>query len=182
MVHATIVAHLDSQFSRDIASRIKDGLQSQEVIVNLVDVYNIDIGELINSDVIVFGCPTTMGSPSARFKEFMERTDQHLYNQQFKNKMAAGFTYGDTMSGDKFATIQALCNFAGQHSMIWISQGDILENEGVNSTIHLNPNCSYLGNISEINMNTMNTIVPIEFTETAYYFGRRIGATVNRWV
>jgi NAD(P)H dehydrogenase (quinone) len=189
MPHVTIVAHLNSQFARDIAARIREGLNSQNVIVNLVETQNLEMAALVETDAIVFGCPTIMGSPSARFKTFMESTQPQLYNQTFRNKMAAGFTFGDPMSGDKSATIQALSNFAAQHSMIWVPQGDIAQNEGVNSNLQINPTNSYLGNISEIQMNNNdiyinNNImnVPLEFSETAYYFGVRIGHTVNRWI
>jgi len=182
MPRVTILADLNSQFSRYIAYRIRDGLNFQGIIVNLVEIQNLEIALLFETDAIIFGCPTIMGAPSARFKTFMESTQPQLYNQTLKNKMSAGFTFGEPMSGDKSATIQALSNFAAQHSMIWVPQGDIAENEGANSNIQINPTQSYLGNISEIqgiNNNQIN--VPIEFSETAYYFGIRIGHVVNRW-
>lgn len=183
MPHVTILAHLNSQFSRDIAFRIRDGLNSQGVIVNLLEIQNLEIAVLFETDAIIFGCPTIMGAPSARFKTFMESTHAQVYNQTFRNKIAAGFTFGEAMSGDKFATIQILSNFASQHSMIWVPQGDIARNEGVNSNGAINTTNSYLGNISDFPMlnNNYQFNLPIEFIETAYYFGVRVAQVVNSW-
>jgi multimeric flavodoxin WrbA len=180
MVRVTIVADIDSQAARDIVSRIRDGIVSQNIIVTIMTIYDIQPNILNRSDCIVFGCPTLMSGPSAAFKRFMEQTMPQFYNQNYKNKLSAGFTYGTSMSGDKFTTIQSLCNFASQNSMIWIPQGNIAENEGINSNGVINSQNSYLGNISEIYINNNNTTN--NFNETAYYFGRRIGTTVNRWI
>ena len=176
MAHIIIVAHLDSQHSRQLAHRIREGVESTGNLCTIVDVDKMNYDILLGSNAIIFGCPTIMGSASAAFKAFMEDTYDKFNEQVFKNKFAAGFTYGAAVSGDKFHTLQELCNFASQHSMHWISQGNIRENEAVNANVPINSLNSYLGNMSQY----INGIYGQEFMETAYYFGRRVGATVYR--
>jgi NAD(P)H dehydrogenase (quinone) len=178
MPNVTIVGDLNSQVARDIAHRIRGGLEFQGILVNLVNFEDLEVNVLVHSDGIIFGCPTIMSSPSAKFKAFMELTHQQIYNQSFKNKIAAGFTFGDALSGDMNSTIQTLSNFAAHHSMIWVPQGDIAQNEAKNSNLDVNPTHSFLGNITQV---SNNYNIPIEFSETSYYFGLRIGQIVNQW-
>lgn len=178
MPQVTIVGDLNSQVARDIAHRIRGGLEFQGILVNLVNLDDLELNVLVNSDAIIFGCPTIMSSPSAKFKAFMEATHQQMYNQSFKNKIAAGFTFGEALSGDMSSTIQTLSNFAAHHSMIWVPQGDIAQNEGINSIVEINPTYSFLGNMTLVS-NPHN--IPIEFSQTSYYFGLRIGQIVNQW-
>jgi len=175
MAHIIIVAHIDSQHSRQLAHRIREGVELTGNLCTIVDVDKMNYDILRSSNAIIFGCPTIMGSASAAFKAFMEDAYDMFNNQVFKNKFAAGFTYGSHYSGDKFNTIQELCNFAAMHSMPWISQGNIRENEAINANVPINSLNSYLGNMSQ----HINGIYGQEFMETAYYFGRRIGNTVN---
>jgi NAD(P)H dehydrogenase (quinone) len=186
MPRVSIVSDLPTERSREIASRIKDGIRSlYDIEIIEMNIYNVDINTLINSSAIIFGCPTSMGAPSALFKGFMEETRGEFYNQTFKNKLAAGFTFGDANSGDKHSTLQTLCSFASQHSMLWISQGHLAENEGAAANAMINENRSYLGNITEIPLNNQghaNNEPHINNLQTAYYFGKRIGDIVNTWV
>jgi len=177
MAHITIVAHIDSVNSRQLTHRMREGVNSTGALLTIMDADKVNYDALNRSNAIIFGCPTNMGGPSATFKAFMEETFTAFYQQVFKNKLAAGFTYGAPYSGDKFHTIQALSNFAAMHSMHWISQGDIRENEAANVNMKINPLNSHLGNMSE----SVNDAYGQEFMETAYYFGRRVGNVVNRF-
>lgn len=47
-----------------------------------------------NYSAIIFGTPTLMGSPSAKFKEFMEMTSGVFFKKLWKNKIAGAFTVG----------------------------------------------------------------------------------------
>src|SRR5260370_23785484 len=78
------------------------------------------------SDAIIFGCPTYMGSGSARMKAFMEDSlHPQFLERRWQDKLAAGFTNSAGMSGDKLCTLQQLAGFAAQHGMIWISLGQL---------------------------------------------------------
>ena len=79
---------------------------------------------LDNSDCIVFGCPTYMGNVSSALKFFMEETGSRWFNQDWKDKIAGGFTSASHTSGDKLNVLTSITIFATQHSMIWVGSGD----------------------------------------------------------
>jgi len=78
-------------------------------------------------DAIIFGSPTYMGSASAPFKKFMDATSNLWFKQEWKDKIAAGFTNSGSMAGDKFNTLVQLFTFAAQHNMIWVTLGVLNE-------------------------------------------------------
>ncbi len=86
-------------------------------------------------DAMIFGSPTYMGSVTAAFKEFMEESSKPWFTQDWKDKLAAGFTNSLSLSGDKLNTLVQLFIFASQHSMNWISLGHLNQSgkEGVPS-------------------------------------------------
>ncbi|HFL2715801.1 TPA: flavodoxin family protein [Legionella pneumophila] len=90
-----------------------------------VDSLSNDLSELDNSDAIIFGSPTYMGSVAAPFKHFMDSTSKIWFSQSWKNKVAAGFTNGQSLSGDKLNTLIQMIVFATQHSMIWVGQSEM---------------------------------------------------------
>ena len=82
-----------------------------------------DIEQFNDSDAIIFGSPTYMGSVSAKFKEFMDASSQIWMKQGWKDKIAAGFTNSHSLSGDKLNTLMQIGIYAMQHSMIWVGLG-----------------------------------------------------------
>ena len=81
---------------------------------------------LDDSDGIVFGCATYMGSGSALFKTFLEAAFRPSWlEQRWKDKVAAGFTNSASQSGDKLSTLFQLNIFAMQMGMIWVGVGDL---------------------------------------------------------
>lgn len=95
--------------------------------VDLLDVEQLDVerwAALDAADAIIFGAPTYMGSPSAVFKAFAERTsEQWGDNLRWKDKLAAGFTNSQNITGDKDNTLHAMAVLAAQHGMVWVSLG-----------------------------------------------------------
>ena len=73
-----------------------------------------------NYTAIIFGTPTLMGSPSAKFKEFMEGTSGLFIPKLWKNKIAGAFTVGGSRSGSKVNTLTDLAVFAAQQGMVWV--------------------------------------------------------------
>ena len=53
----------------------------------------------------------------------MEASSKVWFTRAGKDKLAAGFTVSGAYSGDKLSTLQQFMLFAGQHSMLWASQG-----------------------------------------------------------
>ena len=119
-----------------VAKKIVEGIKSVSSVeagIFKVDdlLANNKIEDLNSFDGIIFGSPTYMGSVSAKFKEFMDSCGKVWFGQQWKDKFAGGFTNSGSLNGDKGNTMNTLCAFAMQNSMIWISQG-IFPNETLN--------------------------------------------------
>jgi NAD(P)H dehydrogenase (quinone) len=73
------------------------------------------------ADAIIFGAPTYMGSPSAVFKQFAEATSKIWgADHGWRDKIAAGFTNSQAMSGDKLNSLIDMTVLAAQHGMIWV--------------------------------------------------------------
>jgi NAD(P)H dehydrogenase (quinone) len=60
-----------------------------------------------------------MGGVSAVFKAFAEQSLRPwLDNLRWRDKVAAGFTHSQAMSGDKLHTLQYFTILAAQHGML----------------------------------------------------------------
>jgi NAD(P)H dehydrogenase (quinone) len=105
------------------------------------------------ADVIVFGCPTYMGSASAAMKAFMEESLRPQWTERrWRDKLAAGFTNSAGMSGDKLVTLQQLAGFAAQHGMVWVSLGQLPGwQDSHGSPQDLNRLASFLGLMTQSN-------------------------------
>ncbi len=75
------------------------------------------------SDAIIYGSPTYMGGPAWQFKKFADASSKPWFTQQWKNKVAAGFTNSASVNGDKGSTISYFITLAMQHSQIWVGTG-----------------------------------------------------------
>jgi len=140
--------------------------------------------ELDEATAIVFGCPTYMGSGSAAFKAFMEETFYTQWrNQQWKDKLAAGFTNSAGMSGDKLLTLQQLVVFAAQHGMIWVTLGEFpgwTSSRG--SAEDVNRLASFLGLMAQSNSDQGPDLAPpASDRTTTERFGRRVSQIAHRW-
>lgn len=168
-----IVYDGDCDLISRVALRIKTGIEREIIPCYLMPIDDIDIARLTIARCIVFGCRSGFsGGVTHKMARFMERTQGEYENQIWKNKFAGGFTVNTgTNSKD---VIEELCNFSAKHSMIWISQGHLAENEGNraiqnNHNARINSNKSYLGCIASIDQSDL----------TPDYFGRRIGKQVH---
>jgi NAD(P)H dehydrogenase (quinone) len=143
-----------------------------------------DWAALDAADAIIFGCPTYMGSGSARMKAFMEESlHPQFLERRWQDKLAAGFTNSAGMSGDKLCTLQQLAGFAAQHGMIWISLG---QQPGWQSSSGspADPNrlASFLGLMAQSNSDQGPDQAPPESDRhTGELLGRRVALTAHRW-
>ncbi|HLO41482.1 MAG TPA: flavodoxin family protein [Phycisphaerales bacterium] len=137
---------------------------------------------LEEADGIIFGSPTYMGSISAEFKKFMERTSPLWFGQKWKDKLAGGFVNSGNPSGDKLNALMDLVVFAGQHQMLWVSQGvwpSIYTGDGKD----LNRLGSWLGVMTwSQNNEPADKTPPAGDHATAEAFGLRFAHAVERWV
>ena len=102
---------------------------AQEIGANLVEIDpNGDISEqdwqtLDQSDAIVFGAPTYMGTAPWQFKKFADATSKKWFTRAWQDKIFGGFTNSASLNGDKQVTLIQLQTLASQHGGIWVSLG-----------------------------------------------------------
>jgi Multimeric flavodoxin WrbA len=137
MAKVSIIYFSGAGHTAKLAESVSKGSTSVDgVTTNLIEIKGEDIvngryvnesviGQLDNSDAIIFGAPTYMSGPAAQFKAFADATVGSWFSQKWKDKLAAGFTISGAPSGDKLVTLQFFQAFAMSHSMIWVSLGEL---------------------------------------------------------
>ncbi|WP_461534912.1 flavodoxin family protein [Spongorhabdus nitratireducens] len=137
---------------------------------------------LNTADGIIFGSPTYLGNVSARFKAFMDATSGIWFGQQWKDKVAAGFTNSQSLAGDKLATLLSLTVFAAQHGMIWIGQSAM---NGSANGDHGNPEVinrtgTMLGAVAQSDDAPAEITPPAGDLKTAEMLGQRVAGIALR--
>jgi multimeric flavodoxin WrbA len=130
--------------------------------------------QLAAAQAVVFGSPTYMGSVSWQFKKFADASSKPWFSQQWKNKLAAGFTNSATMNGDKLSTLHYLFTLSQQHGMLWAGTGMMPSNSKAATRNDLN----YVGSSSGLMTTTPSDAGTDEMVAgditTAKAFGQRI--------
>jgi multimeric flavodoxin WrbA len=138
--------------------------------------------DLAGADAIIFGAPTYMGSLSAPFKDFMDKSSKVWFTQGWKDKLAAGFTNSASMSGDKLNSLVQLMVFSNQQSMVWVSLGLMPgNNSSKGSPDDLNRVGSYSGAMSQSNADQGADAMLESDLKTAEALGRRVAEAALRW-
>ena len=136
---------------------------------------------LAAADAIVFGSPTYMGSVSWQFKKFADASSKQWFTQQWKNKLAAGFTNSATMNGDKLSTLHYLFTLSMQHGMVWVGTGLMPSNAKAAQRNDVN----YVGSFSGAMAQSPSDAGPDEMLpgdlETARLFGARVAEVAGRF-
>jgi multimeric flavodoxin WrbA len=127
-IKVAVVYHSGYGHTARQAEAVERGAASVEGVETLlisVDTFNERWADLEQSDAIVFGAPTYMGTASAQFKAFLDAASPAVFAAGFKwkDKVAAGFTNSASRSGDKLATLIQFAVFAGQMGMHWVNLG-----------------------------------------------------------
>ncbi len=151
---------------RIVGEDIENGRWKNEAIINSLNAAN----------AIVFGTPTYMGGYSAQFKTFIDACGGIWYQQGWKDKIGAGFTHSQGLSGDKLNTLSGLMINAMQHSMIWVGTGVMPEGATPDKTNRL---ASYSGAMAQSNMDQPN-IGPGD-RAAAVALGKRVADAAARW-
>ena len=136
--------------------------------------------QLQAADAIIFGSPTYMGSVSWQFKKFADASSKPWFAQQWKDKIAAGFTNSAGMNGDKFNTVVTLFTLAMQHSLIWVSQGLMPSNTKGAKRDDTNYLVSYSGAVAQSPSDAGAGEMSAGDLETARSFGARVAAVASR--
>jgi NAD(P)H dehydrogenase (quinone) len=178
-VTVAVVYHSVHGHTRALAEHLADGAR----IVPGARVHLVEI-RAEDSDAIILGSPTLMGSVSAVFKAFMEAAFTPFTTQAWKDKLAAGFTMSASQSGDKLVVLEELAVFAAQMGMQWIGVGDMPGNNwSGGSRDDVNRLGSWLGLMSQSHADqgaehagSRGDLI------TAQRFGERIARLTQRWV
>lgn len=184
MSKIAVIYHSGFGHTEAVAKEVVKGLSSVEgaeveaILATEVDNYWDTLNQ---ADTIVFGSPTYMGSVSAPFKEFMDKTGRFWMEQHWKDKLAAGFTCSSTPSGDKLNVLIQMAVFAAQHSMLWISNGFVSHTKTENGLTQ-NRLGVWMGVAAQANVTTSSEDEPnAEDRYMAEQFGRRIAELTARW-
>lgn len=185
-LNMAIVYHSGYGHTQVMAQAIAQGAGSVKgAQVHLIAVQEVESNWhlLDNADAMIFGTPTYFGSVSADFKKFMEATSSRWYSQQWKDKIAAGFTNSSLLSGDKLATLTQLVVFAAQHSMLWSSVGFIPDGSKVGTLEEINRIGSFLGVMAQSDAGSGPDIAPPQVDKnTGLLFGKRVSLAAMQWI
>lgn len=195
MATITVVYHSPNGHTRALAESIARGARGVPGIeVHLAEIRGDQVSEgrwsdpatmdlLKHSDAIVFGAPTYMGSLSAVFKAFLESGFYPFLGQEWKDKLAGGFTHSAAQNGDKLFSLQQLAVFAAQMNMQWISVGDAAGNNWSGGSLHdVNRLGSWLGVMGQTGMDEQPGAVSTHGDQvTAERYGARVAELTARW-
>ena len=124
--------------------------------------------------LVVMGSPTYMGGPSWQFKKFADASSKPWFGQEWKNKIAAGFTNSASMNGDKHSTLHYFITLAMQHGMLWAGSGMMPANTKAATRDDIN----YVASFSGLMTTTPSDASPDEMVAgdlaTARVFGERL--------
>ena len=133
------------------------------------------------STAIIFGSPTYMGAPAWQFKKLADQSSKPWFAQEWRDKVAAGFTNSSGINGDKNSSIQYFFTFAMQHSMLWVGTG-LMPSSGKASA---RDDVNWLGGFSGALAQSPNDASPEEAPgvgdlETARLLGVRVAAIAGK--
>jgi multimeric flavodoxin WrbA len=132
MTQISIIYESDSVHISEGAKSVARGAESiglTRVLLIPLEGAELCWQDIDESQAIVFGCSTRMGSASASFKDFMEATAERLSGHKWRDKIAAGFTVDDKQNYGCKTTVVQLCSFSTEHSMIWAGSSIFIINE-----------------------------------------------------
>lgn len=173
-----IVYHSPYGHTAKVASCIAQGAEQAGIAVHSMNIEQIDWEVLDQADAIVFGCPTYMGSITSGLKQFMEQSSKRWLARTWQGKLAAGFTNGGGLSGDKLAVLQQINLFAMQHGMLW--SGLPMMPTG-RSAQDLNRMSSFLGLMTQSDNAPVEVTPPTGDLNTAIWFGEYLALTLNKF-
>lgn len=182
MADIVVVYHSGYGHTQRMAQAVADGAGARLLAIDADG--NLPAGgweSLAAADAIVFGAPTYMGSVSWQFKKFADASSRPWYAQQWKDKLAAGFTNSAGMSGDKFNTLVTLFTLAMQHGMVWVSQGLMPSNTRAAQRDDPNYLVSYSGAMAQSPADAGADAMAPGDLATARLFGQRVAAAAERW-
>ena len=182
MSNVVVVYHSGYGHTQRLAQAVANGAGAHLLAIDADG--NLPAGgwdQLKAADAIVFGSPTYMGSVSWQFKKFADASSKQWFAQEWKDKLAAGFTSSAGMNGDKQGTLTTLFTLAMQHGMIWVSQGLMPSQMRSAKRDDVNYLVSYSGAVATSPADAGADAMAAGDLETARLFGQRVAAAADRW-
>ncbi len=184
MSRIAVVYHSGYGHTAAVAKAVARGAAGvADTQAQLISVTDIDRhwDDLKQADALVFGTPTYMGGVSAQFKAFMDASAKVWFVQDWKDKLAAGFTHSGSHNGDKFNTVTQLFTFAMQHGMIWAGLGLMPgNNTSKGSADDLNRLGGFSGALTQSNNDQGAEAIPASDLKTAEALGARVARIALR--
>ncbi len=182
MPDIVVAYHSGYGHTQRMAQAVAEGAQAQLLAIDADGNLPPDGWERLKAaDAIIFGSPTYMGGVSWQFKKFADASSKQWFRQEWKDKIAAGFTNSSGMSGDKQGTLIAMFTLAMQHSMIWVSQGLMPSNTRAARRDDVNFLVSYSGAMAQSPADGGTSDMAPGDLETARLFGQRVAQIVARF-
>lgn len=185
MTKIFIIYHSGYGHTKKLAEAVFAGVKDIETDTKLISVSEVNEAtwaELAKAKAIIFGSPTYMGGPSAEFKKFADASSKPWFKQEWKDKIAAGFTNSASMNGDKVATIQYLWTLSQQHGMIWVGMGMLPSNSKAAQRNDINYMGAYTGLMSQSPSDSTPDEGPLPGDlETAKLFGKRVAEVTAKF-
>lgn len=182
MTDVAVVFHSGYGHTQRMAQAVAQGADAQLIAIDPDGNLPADGWERLKAaDAIIFGSPTYMGSVSWQFKKFADASSKQWFRQEWKDKIAAGFTNSAGMSGDKLATLTTMFTLAMQHSMIWVSQGLMPANTRAARREDVNYLVSYSGAMAQSPADGGTSDMSPGDLETARLFGQRVAEIASRF-
>ena len=181
-----IVYHSQYGHTKVLADAVLSGVNevagTKGVLVSVDDVDN-HWDTLDKSSAMIFGAPTYMGSVSAGFWTFAEKTSKKWHKQEWKDKLAGAFINSGSQNGDKLHTLYCMFNLAQQHGMIWVGLGMLPGNNSSKGSVDdLNRLGAFGGAFAQSNTDQGPDVTPPQSDrKTAAALGKRIAEATLRW-
>jgi NAD(P)H dehydrogenase (quinone) len=189
MTKVAIVYHSGFGHTHVLAESAAQGVRDAgaEPVLLRIDSAAQDFAPLLDAvkeaDAVVFGAPTYMGDLTAAFRAFAEASAKPWYTQDWKDKLAAGFTVSGSYSGDKLHALNSLAVLAAQHGMVWVSTG-LLPGTAAGKTgpQDINRLGSFLGAMAQAeNAPAGEANPPAGDHLTVRHLGHRVAEAARRW-
>ncbi len=181
-----IVYHSGYGHTKKLAESVLEGVQeSKKATGILISVEKVDSywEDLDHATAIIFGAPTYMGSVSAGFWTFAEKTSKRWMEMKWKDKLSAAFINSGSQNGDKLQSLYSMFNLSQQHGMIWVGLGLMPGNASSKGSLEdLNRLGSFGGAFGQSNVDEgPDTAPPKSDRLTAKHLGERVAEISARW-
>lgn len=160
---------------------------AHEIAANLIEIdANGDIQEqdwqtLDQSDAIVFGAPTYMGTAPWQFKKFADASSKKWFTRAWQDKIFGGFTNSASLNGDKQVTLIQLQTLASQHGGIWVSLGLLPANSKSATREDVNNLGGSVGLLVQTPSDASVEEIPSGDLDTAKVYAQRIASITKKF-